>query len=918
MRVLRRIGGVMVTLFKGIMGNGSAQLTDEVRAVLQQISQERGHCEALIKSARTSLTRVQEMGKPMEKVGSDMDELTARLAGIDHRVAAFDRVAALYPTLDERAEQLAEAQGQTDARIARAAEETERIAPILEELLGKVDQALALKERLETFLDLDRPFQQLQVDADTLRVRVDETTEHLGRMREQHERIMDAHKIAIARIDAFERRREELTRGMADDEKRLTGIERGLRGLADAEQTIEDTARRLGTVKALGDAVAQQVATLEAQREAVERAIGRADHLDKSMRQVDAGVRQQQENAALLAELKEQIASLQSLHEGVAQRAEEIDEVQRTGETQIRMIRQDLDAARSEVRQSVERFDFERSGLESVSERVSDLRSALTDFETRFSGLASSVQVVDDLDTRTAALTEQVDGLAAGMGRLDEEVVRAQEIRHTLDEATQAVAETVDIVSRIQQSRPAVEAALRDAEQLRGSHALVRDAIEQVQVASSEIGRVREQQSETRSWLATVERMLGELREGVGELEKLSPTVESAHRQMQKVNESMSAIEARRESIEELHRRLSEVGAISSTLEEQGRSLRERMDEAEQRFTVLDEHAAEAERLGQVMGAVSIDLQEAERDTGTLTKRVVAAQERCDSIESLAERLRSLRDELEQRQHALEESARDLQHASELRQEAAASVQELDDRTLKLTAALTDADRRTQHVDTLSARLEERAEGLHVVEARFGQFEARLTSFERMERDIARALEQMASRQGTVEALQADLDRMFKVAEKTAADVRTITKANHRIEESRELLDVITAQLHEVRDTSSLIEQRRRQMSQAEDRLSRAEALLIEIRSSLELLQGQKVIVEHAVEKAGALRFLLKQAEATIEELRDERHVAARLRGLTPVTQEVDDGAIDADASVADDLDADAPDADAGSAVLVG
>jgi chromosome segregation ATPase len=243
--------------------------------------------------------------------------------------------------------------------------------------------------------------------------------------------------------------------------------------------------------------------------------------------------------------------------------------------------------------------------------------------------------------------------------------------------------------------------------------------------------------------------------------------------------------------------------------------------------------------------------------------------------------MRALREELDQRQHALEESARDLQRVSELRREAAAAVQQLEERSAQLAGSLDSAGRQTTQVDALCTDLEGRAQVLRAVETRVGHFEEKLTTFERMERDIARSLEHISSRQGTVEALQADLDRMFKLAEKTAADVRTITKANRRIEESRELLDEVMGRLQEVRDTKTLLEQRKRQMTQAEERLARAESLLIEIRSSLELLQGQKVMVDHAVEKAGTLRFLLKQAEATIDELRDERNVAARLRALT-------------------------------------
>ena len=61
------------------------------------------------------------------------------------------------------------------------------------------------------------------------------------------------------------------------------------------------------------------------------------------------------------------------------------------------------------------------------------------------------------------------------------------------------------------------------------------------------------------------------------------------------------------------------------------------------------------------------------------------------------------------------------------------------------------------------------------------------------------------------------------------------------------------------------------------------------MRSGLEALQGQKVIVEQAVEKAGSLKFLLKQAEATIDGLREERNMTADVRSAVAVVRQDDE-----------------------------
>jgi DNA repair exonuclease SbcCD ATPase subunit len=174
-------------------------------------------------------------------------------------------------------------------------------------------------------------------------------------------------------------------------------------------------------------------------------------------------------------------------------------------------------------------------------------------------------------------------------------------------------------------------------------------------------------------------------------------------------------------------------------------------------------------------------------------------------------------------------------------------------------------------------QIEERGSGLQLVETRLDQFEERLTTWATVEEQIARSLEQISAREATVETLQADLNRMFAMAEKTTAEVRAITSAQREIQDSRRFLDQVTSQLREIRGMTTALDERKREMAQAETRLARAEALLADVRFNVSALQGQKVIVDHAVEKAGSLQFLLKQAESMIEGLREERDVTARV-----------------------------------------
>ena len=881
----------MTPLLKNLFGNDSKdqELGAELRALLQEMRQERTRYEALLESSRASADRLQQLGEPIAKAAGDVDAMSARLGELEQRFAAMAKLAWQLQELDERAAGLAQGQQRAETQVATAVEDAERILSAFEEVGRRVDLAAALKDRLEAFLEVEKPFEIVRGDADALRGQVEGTGDQLARLREQQGRLLDAHKLAMAKMEALDRRREELSRDLQDKERRVAAVAQSVRGMDGVQHTITDLKRDLGTLKALGDFVTQKSAALEAQREAVEVALARADQLDRAVRQIDAGVRQQQENEMTLGALQEQVAALQSLHETVLERTREISQLQHEADERAVATRHDLAAVQDELKQAVERFDFESRGLESVSQRVTDMRGALSDFEQRFKGLSESSHTVAELDSQTQALAAHLQSLSGEVEQIDEEAGKLQALRRDLDEMSRTARDAGAQVARIEEARPAVEAALRDFEHLGGAHALVKDAFEQTQLAHGEIVRVRESQAETRTWLAEVEQAVQGLRDQAGDVQRMAPTIEFAQKQTQRISESMAAIESRREFVEDLHRRMTELGTLGGNLDERGRQLLARMEAAEQRFLGLATQAEEAERMSRAITAVSSSLHEAGQKTSDIGRTVTAIEARCESVEELAERTRTLRQELEQRQHALDEAAKDLQRASGLRQEAAVSAQQLDESARRLAAALAATDQRAARVDALSTQLEHRAAGLQPVEKRLDQFEERLAKWDLTEQEIARSLEQVSARQGVIEALRADLDRMFVTAEQTAADVRGITAARREIEESRGLLEDVSGRLREIRDTTSAIDERQRQMTKAEERLARAEALLVHVQSSVEALHGQKVVVDQAVEKAGSLRGLLKQAEAMLEGLKEERELMTRVRAAVAVVRQGDD-----------------------------
>ncbi|HEU4588164.1 MAG TPA: hypothetical protein VFS11_05935, partial [Gemmatimonadales bacterium] len=164
-----------------------------------------------------------------------------------------------------------------------------------------------------------------------------------------------------------------------------------------------------------------------------------------------------------------------------------------------------------------------------------------------------------------------------------------------------------------------------------------------------------------------------------------------------------------------------------------------------------------------------------------------------------------------------------------------------------------------------------------------------LAKWESAQAEAARALEQMLARQGAIDALDAQVKHVFGIAERAVADVQTIAEARHEIEEARALLENTQAQFKAAEVALNGFEARQRKLERAEQRLARAEALAIDVRSTVESLQAQRTVVDHVIERAGALQFQMKQAEALVETLKRERTLACDLRAAVAAVEKEDE-----------------------------
>ena len=838
------------------------ELPAELRTVLGQLRHERTALDAATAKAKESAQNLAQITQPIADAQRIVSEVQAR-------VKALERLVPVLATLDEQTEVVSRTQRRTETQLEHMAQDAKQLKTEVQQLRGALDGALALKGEVNSLVTMSSGFPALRSDTDALSGQLRDLSQSLDRARARQDEQHRAGDAAGAKLQAFEERQQQVTSAIAGAQSRVTGLEQAFAHLDDAAAGAAETRHQLGTLKALADYVTQKVSALESQREVVDRALAGANRLDDVLRDIDAKIRRHEEHAERLGEMETRVSELQAVHDDLQARSRDIT----TGHDEIARADQDLrgrlTALREDVHRAVKHFELEQEGFVAVEQRIISLRGALSEMEGRFKGLEASGRTVGDMQARADRLAAQLGGMVERVAEIEPQAARVDGLQGEAQRLTESVEAMTQRVTRLEKAQPAVDQALHDFASLKGAHEAVKEAAERMQVTEAEISRVREAQAATKAWLTDATGTLAALRSELAAVEEMKPTVESVRGEADRLTQSLGHIESRRQTVDQLAAQLGDLTATGSQLEERSRGLTARMDSTDERFLALTAHAEEAGRIEKLVPSVVGAVERAERRMADLDASVGSLEKRAQNLDGLAEQTRALGQELDLRQASLASATEHLERASELRAEAASIAQQLEERAGQLNGALaTAADRTASLTETLDD-LEGRAGNLRFVQKRMAQFEDQFAKWHGTEAQLSRALEQAAQRQASVDALQADLYRLFEVAERTVDHVRAIAGAKEQVTQTRAMLENVLELVGHAQDAATGLDQRKRQIEQAEGRLARVEALLADTESSLESLHGQKAFLDQVIEKAGTLEFYAKQAESLISMLRE-------------------------------------------------
>ena len=836
-----------------------------------------GAIEVLIARAERAAEQLRILDTSIDRA-AQFSALDERIGRIEASLGQIEEVAKQAEAAQDLAAEFAASQETVAERVTATGDEVNRIRTSCGDLLGKVDAALEFRTELDDFLTLRPEFAALRLDADTITTRTRDLSDNIDRLRSVHDDAVQAHRHATSRLDGIDQRFQTTASKLDTIERRASSSEQALTTLLNLARGVPEVHHQLTVLKAIADEVTQKTAMVERQRDGIDRVAAQVSHLVTLTSDLEAAFRRQEEQSGTMAAIDGKLVALHSQHASVLTRMTEITATQRQLDEAERDGERALNALRAEMQTSTERFEMENRSLDAESERIASLRGGVKECEARLADATVAATSVAETEARVRALGAHVSSVSDDVQRITAQADRLRAVRDDAGVLGASVAAMAARVERIEGARPSVEAVARDLASLSGTHEAVRDGLEQVRLAYTEMTTLRERHAEADAWLAETDRRMTALRGHTTELQGMRPHVDALRGQVDRVTASVAAIEIRSSVVDDLQKRLGELDSMVAQLGERGEAVRARMESAESRFGELSREAGNAQRIAATIAAVAATVDVADRRLTNVSGTIDSLETRAVALDGLNERMRITGQELEQRQGALDSAAQHLAYASTVRREAAESAQRLEAVCDTLTTQLETAGSRTA---TVAQRLDEvggRVAALGDVEKRMQNFETLLAQWERAQTAAAHALEQISGRQAMIDAVDGQITHLGEIAERTAADVRTIAAARRDVEETRALLGSTQDALASATETMRGFEGRQQQVEQLERRLARADALSATVRSTVEVIAAQRSVVDQAMDQSAALALQVKQAEALSDGLRSQCQLATQLR----------------------------------------
>lgn len=617
---------------------------------------------------------------------------------------------------------------------------------------------------------------------------------------------------------------EALANAARDSGQNLTQL---MQPLTEAQKVVSELQARVKSLERL----APVLATLDEQTEQVA----------KSQLRTEAQLTQNSESAK---QLRMEIDELRGMLEQALALKSDVAGLLELGGG-FKALRLDADKLSGAVRELTQGFDQVRARQEELRKTSEVVATRFSAFEERQQDAQRSVA---ETESRTATVSQTLKELTQAAA----EAAQTKRQLATL----KALADGVTLkVAALEQQRDVVDRATAEVAKLHELMGEVDAKIRRHAASATGLGELESKlaalRDDLRGALTAMEGRFKSLEESSRGITDVRSKADALATQLDGIAENVALLGTQAERVRAME---TSTGRLGTTVEEMTQRVAQ-LEKAhpgvqaalEDVATLRGTHEAVKGAMEQVQASAAEMARVREAQAGTkvwltgVTEQITALRGDLAAVEELKPTVESVRgeaDRLSQAMGQIEARSRMVDDLNKRLSGLTALGSQLEERSSQLGSAVTTAGNRLIELTTTLDELDNRAGGLRFAQKRMAQFEERLAKWEAVESQLARALEQMSQRQTTVDAMHMDMHRLYQVAEQTTDHVRSIAGAKEEVGQTHALQETVLSMVTHVHDAANGLDHRKRQVEQAEERLARADAMLVEVQAGLERLHG--------------------------------------------------------------------------------
>ncbi len=878
-----------------IFTNGSQRKAqDDLRTLIEQAREERTALSAVLAQINGSSPALARTNRTLDDVRVKADEITRRCDKLRQLVGTYENCADSFGQLEGRMNgllvQLAEARSTTDAMTASDGG--------LQQMRQAADEMSTRSREAQATLDgLQREGDKLE----GLRERLRQATAEMGQwvggavaLKDELQDLRRAEAELSLEIQGLRKSAGE-ARGDSDAARSAVAeVEGKLESLAQLKELGKSTEQRLAALNALAEHVAHKGKALEAQKLAVERAVVEAARLNEMVWNMDTQIAKLVAGGDQIQRAEETVARMDQLTKATAEQLAEVTAARDDFVRESQRLANEGRSLSEAMKANLDRLSVEKKEVDAFDERLKALAKAVGETETRVQGVLTRDKDLVAMQREVETLAKSFTTLTANADELSRKQSQLDSLAGELAQVDALGKRTAAQHEKLLQSQRDFDAARGELADFHREHAEAAQMRDKLVLDRAELDAFSER---TTAMLSRTPELQARLDEVLGKMALVDKGSESAARLGELTGELDAQVDrmgVRLQFVEKLEARVNGLHAVTSAVEQKLAAQLARRAEMESLQSLCDTLAtqvAEAQQKLEGMAALQGRVLPLASQVATLQQTLERAQLLVDTIRidealvheqqarltGVVEQGKALAAETTERLRQVRNVSDELVRATSLKEELLAELTRVQTAQLDVVSRTDVAEEQIRRAETLARQLEQRIAQLMHSGENVAALEGRLGELDRSAEAVERKIQSLADHDSMVQAVKAEVDNIRQISGRSRADLQYVTEHRGEVVELRGKVGDLIGRLEDTDGKIVQIESRRKVVEEVQSRAENITHMLADIHLNLEMLTGQRAVIDDVGEKLARLEFTVQEAQNTLRALQRERELAERI-----------------------------------------